>query len=53
MNLVNAVRVSGAKQLKIVSHGCGSDAEHDNREWGLNMLLNSKQIQRLTTSHVG
>ena len=53
MNLVHAVKDSGAKNLKVVSHGCGSDGNHDNKEWGLNMLLNNRQIQRLTTSHVG
>jgi len=30
MNLVNSLKVSGVNNLTVVSHGCGSDGNHDN-----------------------
>jgi 3-oxoacid CoA-transferase subunit A len=53
MNLVNALRVSGAKNLHIVSNSCGVDGKDLKSDWGLSMLLRTKQIKRFEFSHLG
>ena len=53
MNLVNAVRLSGAKSLKVISNSCGVDGKDLKSDWGLSMLLRTKQIKRFMFSHLG
>lgn len=53
MNLINAVRLSQASNLKIVSNSCGVDGKTLEEDWGLSMLLRTKQIKRLIFSHLG
>ena len=53
MNLVNAVRLSGAKQLTIASNSCGVDGKNIETDWGLSMLLRTRQVKRLIFSHLG
>lgn len=53
MNLVNAVRLSKAKDLTIVSNSCGVDGKDLKSDWGLSMLLRTKQIKRMVFSHLG
>jgi len=47
MACINAVKDSGAGGLTVVSNNCGVD------EWGLGVLLQSKQIKRMISSYVG
>lgn len=53
MNLVNALRVSGVKDLTIASNSCGVDGKDLKSDWGLSMLLRTKQIKRMIFSHLG
>ena len=53
MNLVNALRLSGAKNLTITSNSCGVDGKDLKTDWGLSMLLRTKQIKRMIFSHLG
>jgi acyl CoA:acetate/3-ketoacid CoA transferase alpha subunit len=53
MNLVNAVRLSGAKNLTVVSNSCGVDGKDLKTDWGLSILLRTKQIKRMIFSHLG
>lgn len=53
MNLVNAVRLSGKKNLVITSNSCGVDGKDLKSDWGLSMLLRTKQIKRMIFSHLG
>lgn len=53
MNLVNAVRLSHAKNLTIISNSCGVDGKDLKTDWGLSMLLRTKQIKRMVFSHLG
>lgn len=53
MNLVNAVRLSGVKGITITSNSCGVDGKDLKSDWGLSMLLRTKQIKRLVFSHLG
>jgi 3-oxoacid CoA-transferase subunit A len=53
MNLVNAVRLSGAKSLTITSNSCGVDGKDLKSDWGLSMLLRTRQIKRMIFSHLG
>jgi 3-oxoacid CoA-transferase subunit A len=53
MNLVNAIRLSGAKNLKITSNSCGVDGKDLKSDWGLSMLLRTRQISRMCFSHLG
>lgn len=46
-NLIEAVQRSGASDLTVVSNNCGVD------DWGLGILLKSKQIKRMVSSYVG
>jgi hypothetical protein len=47
MALITAVRDSGVKDLVIASNNCGVD------EWGLGILLKTRQIRRMISSYVG
>jgi acyl CoA:acetate/3-ketoacid CoA transferase alpha subunit len=53
MNLVNAVRLSHAKDLTIISNSCGVDGMDLKSDWGLSMLLRTKKIKRMVFSHLG
>lgn len=47
VQLIEALRDQGAKELSIVSNNCGVDG------WGLGLLLASGQIAKMTSSYVG
>lgn len=47
MAMIQAVQKSGIKDLTVVSNNCGVD------EWGLGILLKTKQIKRMISSYVG
>ena len=53
MNLINAVRLSNAKDLIVASNSCGLGGETLEEDWGLSMLLRTRQIKRLIFSHLG
>lgn len=53
MNLVNALRLKGIKNLTIASNSCGVDGKDLKGDWGLSMLLRTRQIKRLIFSHMG
>lgn len=53
MNLVNAVRLANIKDLTIASNSCGVDGKDLKSDWGLSMLLRTRQIKRLIFSHLG
>ena len=53
MNLVNAVRMSQAQDLVIASNSCGVDGSSLEEDWGLSMLLRTRQIKRIIFSHLG
>lgn len=53
MNLVNALRLSGVKDLTIASNSCGVDGKDLKSDWGLSMLLRTRQIKRMIFSHLG
>ena len=53
MNLVNAIRMSEAKDLIIASNSCGVGGKNLEDDWGLSMLLRTRQIKRLIFSHLG
>ncbi len=44
---IRALRDKGAKQLTFVSNNCGVD------EFGLGLLLDTKQIKKMVSSYVG
>lgn len=46
-NLIVALRDSGAKGLTCVSNNCGVD------DWGLGLLLQTRQIKKMLSSYVG
>jgi 3-oxoacid CoA-transferase subunit A len=46
-HLIDAILVSGVKNLATVSNNCGVDG------WGLGVLLDAKRIRRTTGSYVG
>lgn len=46
-NLIAAVRTQGTKELTCVSNNCGVD------DWGLGLLLQTKQIRKMVSSYVG
>lgn len=52
MNLIDAVRASGVKSLTVASNNCGIGGV-DGGDWGLSVLLRSKQIKRMISSYVG
>ncbi|MBS7700614.1 MULTISPECIES: CoA transferase subunit A [unclassified Chelatococcus] len=45
--LIQAIRVSGVKELTLVSNNCGVD------DFGLGILLQTKQIRKMISSYVG
>jgi len=47
MAMIQAVNKSGVKDLTVVSNNCGVD------DWGLGILLQSRQIKRMISSYVG
>jgi 3-oxoacid CoA-transferase len=47
MACIEAVKSTGIKGLTVVSNNCGVD------QWGLGILLQSKQIKRMVSSYVG
>lgn len=46
-HLILALREHGASQLTVVSNNCGVD------DWGLGLLLESRQIRKMISSYVG
>lgn len=46
-NLIMALRDQGTKNLTVVSNNCGVDG------WGLGLLLENRQIQKMVSSYVG
>ncbi|WP_096440244.1 CoA transferase subunit A [Alteribacter populi] len=46
-NLIKALRETGVKNLTIISNNCGVD------DWGLGLLLENKQIDKIYASYVG
>ncbi|SIS60433.1 CoA transferase subunit A [Salimicrobium flavidum] len=46
-NLILAIAGSGAKHLTVISNNCGVD------DWGLGLLLENKQIDKMIGSYVG
>jgi 3-oxoacid CoA-transferase subunit A len=46
-NLITALRDSGVRELTVISNNAGVD------EWGLGLLLKSKQIAKMISSYVG
>lgn len=53
MNLINAVKNSGVKNLTIASNNCGVGDKDGKADWGLAVLLRNKQIKRMISSYVG
>lgn len=45
--MIEALRDQGAKDLTVVSNNCGVD------DWGLGLLLQTRQIKRMVSSYVG
>ncbi|MFD2761584.1 CoA transferase subunit A [Lentibacillus juripiscarius] len=46
-NLIQALAKSGARHLTVISNNCGVD------DWGLGLLLQNKQIDKIIGSYVG
>lgn len=46
-NLIFALRDTGVKNLTVISNNCGVD------DWGLGLLLQTKQIRKMISSYVG
>jgi len=46
-NLIFAIRDSGVKDLTVISNNCGVD------DWGLGLLLQTRQIRKMVSSYVG
>ncbi|HEY7863345.1 MAG TPA: CoA transferase subunit A [Thermoanaerobaculia bacterium] len=46
-NLIEAVKRKGVKGLTVVSNNCGVD------DWGLGVLLKTRQIRKMVSSYVG
>lgn len=53
MNLINAVKESGVKNLTCVSNNCGFQNKTKTETWGLAVLLQTRQIKRMISSYVG
>ncbi len=53
MNLINGLRLKKVKDLIIASNSCGVDGKDLKGDWGLSMLLRTRQIKRLIFSHLG
>jgi len=46
-NLIEAIKISGVKNLTVISNNCGVDG------WGLGRLLDNGQIKKMVSSYVG
>jgi 3-oxoacid CoA-transferase subunit A len=46
-NLILALRDSGVKDITVISNNCGVD------DWGLGLLLQTRQIKKMVSSYVG
>ncbi|HWD38155.1 MAG TPA: CoA transferase subunit A [Fimbriimonas sp.] len=46
-NMILALRDSGVKDLTLISNNCGVD------DWGLGLLLQTRQIRKMVSSYVG
>lgn len=53
MNLIQAVKELGVKDLTIASNNCGVGDKQGKVDWGLSVLLRNKQIKRMISSYVG
>lgn len=53
MNLINALKESGVKDLTCVSNNCGYGDKEGKKYWGLAVLLQTRQIKRMVSSYVG
>lgn len=53
MNLINAVREEGFKDLTIASDGAGRGDLTGKNNWGLGVLLPKNQIKRMILSFIG
>jgi acyl CoA:acetate/3-ketoacid CoA transferase alpha subunit len=53
MNLINAVKQAGVKELTIASNNCGVGDKDGINDWGLAVLLRNRQIKRMISSYVG
>lgn len=53
MNLINALKESGVKDLTIASNNCGVGDKEGKKDWGLALLLRNRQIKRMISSYVG
>lgn len=53
MNLINAIKESGVKDLTIASNNCGVGDKEGKKDWGLAVLLRNRQIKRMISSYVG
>src|SRR6202522_4551446 len=46
-NLILALRDSGVKEITVISNNCGVD------DWGMGLLLQTRQIKKMVSSYVG
>lgn len=53
MNLVHAIRESKVRDLTIASNNCGFTDHNIQNDWGLAILLRTRQIKRMISSFVG
>ena len=53
MNLINAVRQSKIKYLTTASNNPGLGDLEGKKDWGLGVLLRTKQIKRMIASYIG
>jgi len=53
MNLINAVKESKVRELTVASNNCGFGDKDGKMDWGLSVLLRTKQIKRMISSYVG
>ena len=53
MNLIQAIRESQTKNLTIAANNCGVGDKTGENDWGLGVLLRSRQIKRMISSYVG
>ena len=53
MNLIQAIRQSKVKDLTVASNNAGYGDKSGEKDWGLAVLLRTKQIKRMIASYVG
>lgn len=53
MNLINAVKESGCKNLTIASDGFGRGDLTGKNDWGLGVLLPTNQVKKAIVSFIG